>query len=366
MLQSIHIQNFRCFEDFKAEGFERINLIGGKNNSGKSCLLEGIFAAIDANNFINVSLLRNEQDINLVNRYSDDLNIDFELQISSEHFVNSYVLLGDTFQQTEFPSFMNKIEAKIITSRKVLPNTDTSKLEITEFAKLKEDIVKVLQIIDRRIIDLKIFFNAVDISYQIQFEGDFLNESMPINSMGDAIKTILRYFTPILEKIARKNKELSVLFIDEIENGIHYTAHKEFWQHLFKLCKELNVQVFATTHSLEMIKAFNEVALKEGEASYFEMMRDEANNNIEILKHPPKILEEELELKAPKFRGEEYKKSINLATDLMVTLNQASAAAKEKLKANGFSVPYIEDGWIWQLMPNGEKIKLEEVKEVEH
>lgn len=44
MLQNIHIQNFRCFEDFKAEGFERINLIGGKNNSGKTCLLEGILA----------------------------------------------------------------------------------------------------------------------------------------------------------------------------------------------------------------------------------------------------------------------------------------------------------------------------------
>ena len=24
MLRNIHIQNFRCFEDFKAEGFERV------------------------------------------------------------------------------------------------------------------------------------------------------------------------------------------------------------------------------------------------------------------------------------------------------------------------------------------------------
>ena len=42
MINSFQIQNFKCFKDFKTEGFERINLIGGKNNSGKSCLLEGI------------------------------------------------------------------------------------------------------------------------------------------------------------------------------------------------------------------------------------------------------------------------------------------------------------------------------------
>ena len=42
MLKYIHIQNFRCFENFRTEGFERVNLIGGKNNSGKTCLLEAI------------------------------------------------------------------------------------------------------------------------------------------------------------------------------------------------------------------------------------------------------------------------------------------------------------------------------------
>lgn len=38
MVKSIHIQNFRCFEDFQLEGFGRVNLIGGMNNSGKTVL----------------------------------------------------------------------------------------------------------------------------------------------------------------------------------------------------------------------------------------------------------------------------------------------------------------------------------------
>ncbi|MGK7956210.1 MAG: AAA family ATPase, partial [Crocosphaera sp.] len=41
-IKDIEIENFRCFEHTKIEGFERVNLIGGKNNSGKTALLEAI------------------------------------------------------------------------------------------------------------------------------------------------------------------------------------------------------------------------------------------------------------------------------------------------------------------------------------
>ncbi|WP_448573154.1 AAA family ATPase [Trichothermofontia sp.] len=43
VLRSIEIQNFRCFDSLKASGFERLNLISGKNNIGKTALLEAIF-----------------------------------------------------------------------------------------------------------------------------------------------------------------------------------------------------------------------------------------------------------------------------------------------------------------------------------
>lgn len=43
MLQSIEIENFRCFEKTSISGFEQINLITGKNNSGKTALLEALY-----------------------------------------------------------------------------------------------------------------------------------------------------------------------------------------------------------------------------------------------------------------------------------------------------------------------------------
>lgn len=43
MFKSVRIQNFRQFEDLKLDGLAQINLITGKNNTGKTSLLEALF-----------------------------------------------------------------------------------------------------------------------------------------------------------------------------------------------------------------------------------------------------------------------------------------------------------------------------------
>ena len=48
-IREIEIKNFKCFEDFKAEGFGRVNLIGGKNNVGKTALMEALQFSIFIN-----------------------------------------------------------------------------------------------------------------------------------------------------------------------------------------------------------------------------------------------------------------------------------------------------------------------------
>ena len=42
MLNSLEIKNFRILEDFKVSKLGRVNLIVGKNNSGKSSVLEAL------------------------------------------------------------------------------------------------------------------------------------------------------------------------------------------------------------------------------------------------------------------------------------------------------------------------------------
>ncbi len=61
MYKSFEIKNFRCFNDFKVEKLKRINLFAGKNDVGKTSLLEALFihsGAYNANHAITVNTLR--------------------------------------------------------------------------------------------------------------------------------------------------------------------------------------------------------------------------------------------------------------------------------------------------------------------
>jgi AAA15 family ATPase/GTPase len=64
--------------------------------------------------------------------------------------------------------------------------------------------------------------------------------------------------------------ENGYLFIDEIDNGIYYEHFDRLWEIILKLSKETNCQVFATTHSKEMLESFARVAkkLEEKDISY--------------------------------------------------------------------------------------------------
>ena len=53
--------------------------------------------------------------------------------------------------------------------------------------------------------------------------------------------------------------EGGILLIDEFENGLHHSTQKNMGIY-FSLAKDLNIQVFATTHSLDCLKAFSAVA----------------------------------------------------------------------------------------------------------
>lgn len=76
--------------------------------------------------------------------------------------------------------------------------------------------------------------------------------------MGDGMRQILTL------TMAAVNSENGVLLVDEIETGIHYKAQVDMWRLLMETAQELNIQIFATTHSWDCICAFQE-ALEERE-----------------------------------------------------------------------------------------------------
>jgi AAA15 family ATPase/GTPase len=47
--------------------------------------------------------------------------------------------------------------------------------------------------------------------------------------------------------------------IDEFENGLHHTVQENLWKVIFYLAERLNIQVFATTHSEDCIRGFENI-----------------------------------------------------------------------------------------------------------
>lgn len=66
--------------------------------------------------------------------------------------------------------------------------------------------------------------------------------------------------------VALANSRSGFLLIDEVENGIHYSAQHDFWKIVFTLACEKNVQVLATTHSWDCIKGFARASLDYGQS----------------------------------------------------------------------------------------------------
>lgn len=84
-------------------------------------------------------------------------------------------------------------------------------------------------------------------------------KAVPLKAMGEGMSRLLQIF---LHAFFARN---GYLMIDEFENGLHYSIQEEVLEKLFKLAKELDIQVFLTTHSKDTIKAFSKVALRSPE-----------------------------------------------------------------------------------------------------
>lgn len=112
--------------------------------------------------------------------------------------------------------------------------------------------------------NLSLFFDDIeDISIKNYFERDMLSlklkryeDFVPVTYFGDGTNEYIRY---LLELLKCKGKRI---MIDEIDTGIHYSKLKDFWRNILRMCLELDVQLFATTHSKECIDAYS-LALQE-------------------------------------------------------------------------------------------------------
>ena len=113
-------------------------------------------------------------------------------------------------------------------------------------------VVEALKIIDSSVTKITFIDTQMDGRRAVvRMENN--NDPLPLKSMGDGMNRIL---TIILALVNAKD---GYLLIDEFENGLHHKVQQDLWKMIFQLATELNVQVFATTHSEDCVEAFENV-----------------------------------------------------------------------------------------------------------
>ena len=76
----------------------------------------------------------------------------------------------------------------------------------------------------------------------------------------------------------------SLILIDEIENGFHYSMYAKLWEVLATISKENNCQIIATSHSYENIISAVRGIKEAGRMADFSLHRLEMGEN-EIVDH---------------------------------------------------------------------------------
>lgn len=302
MFKKIEIKRFRGIKDAVIGDFKRVNLFFGRNNCGKSSLLDALFLATGLSNPllpINVNVMRgynktrlkdlelnfynldsaqpihicvenkekrnieislfenNKRDVsfdtNTIDIHSNviegEYGLKFNFEINEESFESELRFdLSTTTNTIDFPKKYVESLRCIYLTPKYDFNTSIQGLENILKNKDEDFIIEGLRFIEPRVKDF--IFTEEGIFVDIGIE-----KRIPINMMGDGVRKIVSLLTVIYDC------KDGIVLIDEISNGFHYSVMSNLWNVIIKAAIKNNTQLFITTHDYDSIKGLRDTAL---------------------------------------------------------------------------------------------------------
>lgn len=299
-IETIKIENFKCFEHLEINGFKRLNLIGGKNNVGKTALLEVInLLVIPADSYslfknTNKILEKRQQALNSFVESGLFFNSNSPILVSSK-LLKITIMASSSTNEVFFkcgdqqPAAMrDSMFTQVFNPKHLKANSgffiEPSALSSQDISALYGHIIESsneiflnnsLKIFDNRIDSFKVVPTLDKVVPKIKLINS--KSLVDLSTLGEGVN---RYIAILCAIWASQD---GYLFIDEIENGIHYTNYPKLWELIFLASAQANCQVFVTSHSKECITAFNNTQLLEANkdrGSYFELFYSQKKQRI--------------------------------------------------------------------------------------
>ena len=304
MLKQFTIQNYKIFEKLSIKDLPSILLISGKNNTGKTTVLEAIFLALDSANpamfmkhfsWRGVDAVSNDgQTLFGLSYHNFDLNrlitLEYSLKekrkkisykfVHSNQFINirgkdnfevqkealrttgaieiSYGLQNpkkallvshqkginlDANQQQKLFQYNEGVMGGFLSSNiSIFPEVAQKYSEVDKEKKVDE-CLKILQILEPKLKSLSLAL----LGGKTAVYGDIgLGKKIPLALMGQGLCRLLAI---LLNIFYCKN---GICLIDELENGFHHSVLPRVWELITKYAQVNNTQIIATTHSREL------------------------------------------------------------------------------------------------------------------
>lgn len=314
MIESVEIKNYKVIDYLKVENLTNVNFFVGKNNCGKTSLLEAIFLNFQPTNprlihdvvsriirrispnydnlewffhkmniqecieimsvydkkemclkitpklpdnstFKIVNDMDDKQDSNNIYSPKGIFGLDFKVKFNGKAEVKCGFTIENIDNQYEIkggviPNYPS-FAGLFMPSNGVSLNVVLRNI-IEEIRKLKKekDLNKYLTIFDKQILDAEVMGN------EIMLNIADMPKRVSINVMGEGFK---KYFLIVSALILNKQQYIC---IDEIENGLHFEAMKKLIESIVKLSNKAKIQLFISTHSYEFLEILNNIALE--------------------------------------------------------------------------------------------------------
>lgn len=320
MIKKLTIRNYRVFKETEFPRLAGVNLFVGKNNSGKSGLLEAlrIFNDMTPETIKSIITARDEnwddiplENIDIARKKSEspvrslfysyetknNIYIGFEkertlledernfveIKVVKEQSVEFLSASGARFSCREGRLTFSTISKAISKESPPTQYVHASRCDMEMISSLwdyisltddEESVVDGLRLVEpmiKRVAFIGPFLKGNNVTSRripvVRLEKS--QDIYPLNSMGGGIS---RIFYMILALV---NSRGGMLLIDEFENGLHWKTQEKLWRIIFSLAVKLNVQVFATTHSMDCVKSFHSIwSQNEAKGTFYRLDRN--------------------------------------------------------------------------------------------
>lgn len=284
-LDSLEIKGYRCFEHLTIEKLGRVNLIVGKNNVGKTALLEALWIYAEGIQVVDKILASRKED------KPTHLYVNGNVEHKHRHLFYERIIASQTLPEVEFAvgpmqataaekvayickfdrhrvDFFRNSERRESINNYLITTSRLDEGELSvlwdeiELTELEDKVTESLKIILPGLLKVRpklVQVTSPHLIKVIQAQVKGFSESLPLQSFGEGLN---RFFEISLTLANCRN---GILLVDEIEAGLHYSILPDVWKVIFHTAKELNVQVFATTHSKDCVEAFASAAVDSPE-----------------------------------------------------------------------------------------------------